>query len=193
MKLKITLVILFVFPLLVFCHAQKNTFQVSIIQNDVVLQPGFVNDVVLSKAPFKIQVKLNKLEGVYLFAAFKDSIYKLNNTDSIPGFPDIPAMSMAENSFNPNQELLINDEGWAYWFYDPKLDWHRFDKDVLVEGDNVTGTKSVKQFYDVASGKEMPISEVKGPLYLFFMAAVEDKSNNLTKELQRYKIRINWK
>jgi hypothetical protein len=192
-KLKTGLTLLFIFQFGLFCIAQKNTFGISIIQDGKVIQPGLMNEVVLSKTPFKIQVVLNKLAGVHLFAAFKDSIYKLGNNDSIPGFVDIPAMTMAENSFNPDQELLINDEGWAFWFYDPKLDWHRFDKDVVIEGDNITATKTVKQFYDVVSGKPMPVAEVKDPLYLFFMATQDDKSNNPIKVLQRYKIRINWK
>ncbi len=170
MKLKFNLLAIVVFGSMFFCHAQKK-FEISIIQDGNAITPGFTNEVVLSKAPFKIQVKLTKLEGVYLFAAFKDSIYKISNNETIPGFDQLPAMVMAENSFNPNQELIMNDEGWAYWFYDPKEDWHRFDKDIYIDTDkNVTGTKSVKQFYDYTAGKEFPIADVKSPLYLFFFS-----------------------
>lgn len=193
MKLRPGLLVLFVFLFSNVSRAQKNTYEISIVQDGNVIKPVLANEVSLTKTPFKIQVKLNKLEGVYLYAAFKDSIYKIGNSDSLPGFQDLPAMSMAENSFNPSQELLISDDGWAYWFYNPKEDWHRFDKDVFVEGDHVTGTKTIKQFYEVASGKILPVAEVKEPLYLFFVSAEEDGSHNLTKELQRFKIKINWR
>lgn len=194
MKTKIVVAFVIVFCAVVNCYAQeKNTYQVSIVQGGNVISPAFVNEITLSKTTFAIQVKLNKLDGVYCYAAFNDSIYKLSNTESVPGFESLPSMAMAENSFNTDQELIINPEGWAYWFYDSKLDWHRFDKEILVEGDNVTGTKTIKQFYDVITGKQIPVSEAHGPLYLFFISAKEDNNHNLVKELQRYKIKINWR
>ena len=133
------------------------------------------------------------MEGVYLFAAFNDSIYKLNEQEPVPGFKDITSMSMAEEQFNPDQELIISDNGWVYWFFDPKLDWHRFDKEILVSGKQVIAAKSVKQFYFTSTEKVLPISEVAEPLYLFFISAKKNKANELIGELQRYKIKIAWK
>ena len=176
-----------------FCDAQKGTFEISIVQDGNTINPAFTGDVVLNKSPFKISVRLTKLEGVYLYAAFKDSIYKISNNDSIPGFDILPSMVMAENEFNPNQEMIISNEGWVYWYYDPKEESYRFDKGIFKEGDIVTGTKTIRQFYDFASGKEIQVKDVADPLYLFFFSAALDKSHNLTKELQRFKLRINWK
>lgn len=177
----------------IMCRAQKPVFEISIIQDGVTINPGFLGDVVLNKSPFKISVKLTKLEGVYLYAAFNDSIYKIGNSDPIPGFDGLPSLVMAENAFNPDQEMIISNDGWAYWYYDPGDESYRFDKDIYKEGDIVTGTKTIRQFYDLVSGKEIPVKDVTSPLYLFFFSAAQDKSHNLTKELQRFKLKINWK
>ncbi|MEO6671624.1 MAG: hypothetical protein ABIN36_19225, partial [Ferruginibacter sp.] len=99
----------------------------------------------------------------------------------------------AENAFNPDEEMIISDEGWAYWYYDPNEESYRFDKTIYKEGDIVTGTKTIRQFYDYASGKEIQVKDVTAPLYLFFFSASQDKSHNLTKELRRFKLKINWK
>ncbi|MBS1741654.1 MAG: hypothetical protein JST81_01355 [Bacteroidetes bacterium] len=185
---------LFLFIIISAVSAQeRNTYEVSIWQDGNPVNAIMGNEITLNKAPFTIQVKLNKLDGVYVYAAFTDSIYKLSATDKIPDLESLPVLAMAENSFNPDQELLINESGWAYWFYDPSLDWHRFDKDVLIEGDNITGTKSIKQFYMVDSGKELPVASVTQPLYLFFVSVKENKDHHIQKELKRFKIKINWK
>ena len=181
------------FHLAVFCPAQKGIFEISIVQDGNTINPGFTGDIVLNKSPFKISVRLTKLEGVYLYAAFKDSIYKISNSDPVPGFDGLPSMVIAENAFNPDEEMIISNEGWAYWYYDPKDESYRFDKDIYREGDIVTGTKTIRQFYDLASGKEMQVKDVSAPLYLFFFSAAQDKSHNLIKELQRFKLKINWK
>ncbi len=172
--------------------AQKEHYAIKIIQDSVHL-PDSNHVVLLEKRLFRIQVELQDMDGVYLFAAFKDSIYKLNERQPIPGFKDLPSMSMAEEQFNPDQELIISDDGWAYWFFDPKVDWHRFDKEIRVSGKQVIAAKSVKQFYLSSSEKILPISEVVEPLYLFFISAKENKAQELIGELQRYKIKIAWK
>ena len=191
--LRTNLILLFFFPLSILCHAQKGNFDINIIQDGNAITPGFTGDITLNKSPFKILVKLTQLEGVYLFASFKDSIYKISNNDKIPGFAEMPSMVMAENAFNPNQEMIINDQGWAYWYYDPKDESYRFDKDIFKDGDDVTGTKTIKQFYDFAAGKEIGVKNVTDPLYLFFFSATHDNDHNPKKELKRFKLKINWK
>jgi hypothetical protein len=170
-------------------HAQK--FAIDIIQDTLVDQVN--GEVQISRAPFKIEVTLEGLEGVYLYASFKDTIYRLKATDSIPGFADLPGMAMAEESFNKDKELIINDDGWAYWFYDKQQDWHRFDKDVSFIGNKTIGRKSVKQFYFGETKKAMKVKDISTPLYLFFVAATQGLNFNLYKEIQRFKLKINWK
>ena len=192
MNVRIILPLFFLLHFAGASFAQNGSFEVKIIQ-DTVMDPGANNELLLKKAPFKIEVRLNKLEGVYLYAAFKDSIYKITADEKIPGFADIPAMSMAEESFNPDQELITSDDGWAYWFYSKEENWHRFDKKIEVNGDVIIGRKSVKQFYIPALEKSMKVEDVNAPLYLFFFSASEAKRGELANELQRYKIKITWK
>jgi hypothetical protein len=191
MRSKINLVLACI--LLTKCiAAQKEHFDITIIQDSIVYTPDLNHVVKLQKKIFKVQVALQNIEGIYLYAAFKDSIYSINDKETVPGFKDVPPMSMAEESFNPDQELIISDDGWAYWFYNEKEDWHRFDKDITIAGKTITGTKSVKQFYLTATEKSLPVAEVVEPLYLFFFSAKENKKHELVKELQRYKLKIDW-
>lgn len=180
-------------PLLIF--SQKKAVSISIEQGTkaYVLAGMADKPVLLEKEPFKIVVTLKNLEGVYLFADFTDSIYKLNDNEKIPDFENLPSMAMAENTFNEDQELIISKDGWAFWFYDKKEDWHRFDKDIKVAGDSVTGTKTIKQFYIPEPKSNLAVEQVKEPLYLFFVAIDKtDKKGMPKKELIRLKARIDW-
>src|SRR5215213_3073474 len=82
--------------------AQDRAVQIQVIQNDkiVIPQNGIVE---LEKKPFKIEIRLTNLEGVYLYSAFADSIYRLKIDEPIPNFKDLPAMAMAETEFNTDQ------------------------------------------------------------------------------------------
>jgi hypothetical protein len=172
--------------------AQEKNVTIRIEQAGM-LYPVAGQEITLQKQPFKIVVTLQQLDGVYLYAGFTDSIYKLEAGQKIPDFENLPAMTMAEATFNEDQELIISAEGWAYWFYDKKADWHRFDKDISVEKNTVIGTKTVKQFYFPSTEKAMPVGDVKDPLYLFFVAMdKENKKGEPQKELLRLKIKINW-
>lgn len=154
---------------------QSQNFEIKIIQDSVLYKPDSNNIIWLKKGLFKIQVELKKLEGIYLYAAFRDSIYKLENNQEVPDFKNLPAMSMAEETFNPLQELSVSDDGWSYWFYNAKEDWHRMDKDVVIGKESIIITKSVKQFFITPDEKTLPIKELNDTLYLFFISARENK------------------
>lgn len=187
---------LLLLPVLLFfagvLFAQGKKVSVRIIQDSAVY-PVAGQEITLRKEPFKIVVTLSGMEGIYLYAGFTDSIYRLQENEKIPGFKDLPAMAMAETSFNKDQELIISDDGWAYWFYDKELDWHRFDKDVLVTADSIKGTKTIKQFYFPEPEHTVAVRDIGQPLYLFFVAIKEeDKDENPAEELTRLKMKINW-
>jgi hypothetical protein len=152
------------------------------------------NIITLKKSSFKFQVLLEHIEGVYLFASFSDSLYRLGDNDSIPGFTRLPEMTMTEVEYNKEKELMINNEGWSYWYYNPALPSHRFNKKiVLLDDDRVVGFKSVKQLYFLPERKERKIKEINQPLYLFFVAADTDEAGKPVKELLRRKVKIEWK
>lgn len=99
---------------------------------------------------------------------------------------------MAEATFNEDQELIISKDGWAFWFYDKEMDWHRFDKDIHVTNDSVTGVKTIKQFYFPETKQTIAVEQINQPLYLFFVAIDKDKKGKPEKELARLKVKINW-
>jgi hypothetical protein len=156
--------------------AQKKEVAISIVQGSTVHAVAN-QEIYLAKKPFKIMVTLKNLEGVYLYADFSDSLYKLEDTTRVPDFEILPPMAMAEVTFNEDKELIISKDGWAFWFYDKKLDWHRFDKDVLVTNDSIVGTKTVNRFYFTENERTIPVGKVKQPLYLFFVAVDKVKIN----------------
>jgi hypothetical protein len=163
------------------------------IQQDASIDPVSGQEINLRKEPFKIVVTLSHLEGVFLFADFTDSIFKLNDNEAIPDFKNLPGLAMAESTFNEDQELIISKDGWAFWFYDKKMDWHRFDKNIVVTKDSVTGVKTIKQFYFPEPKQTVPVEQTDQPLYLFFVAIDKsDKKGAPQKELIRAKIKINW-
>ncbi len=160
------------------------SLQANVIQDNVVLSAGLAGEITtITKSSFKIPVLLLKPEGVYLYAAFKYRIYKLTSEDNIPGYDRRPAMLMAENSFNPRHEMIISDDRLPGWVYDGKSDWNRFDKDITIKEDHVLGIKTIRQLYDLASGKEVDVEEITSPLHLFFFSVNQDKIHNLSNEV----------
>ena len=179
-----------------FSAAQQKGFSIRIVQEDAVHspEPG-TSTILLQQKTFKIQVLLQHLDGVYVFASLHESLYNLPVQQAVPGLSSIADLVMAEEAFNKDKELLVADDGWSYWFFDPSLDWHRFNKKiVLLDSGRVVGTKTVKQLYFVADQESVKLKENKQPLYLFFVATVKvDENGSPVQELYRRRIKIEWR
>lgn len=185
----------FIIPLPAIVRSQEKEVLIRIQQDDSYLLSDYENRVTLKKNTFKIYVYLHNMDGVYVFASFNDSLDQLSANDPIPGFSNMPFLVMAEEYFNKEKELLISDLGWSYWFYDPQLEWHRFNKKIVqIETGGLVGKKTVKQVYVVEKRKEVKVKELNKPLYLFFVA-IKDSDNKGTPltELMRRKVKIEWK
>ncbi len=181
------------FPVLVF--AQPRYVSIRIVQDEAfALTDTPQNNISLEKKSFKIQVVLQNVKGVYVFASPGDSLNRLSDGSPVPGFDNLPGLAMKEEVFNREKELLVSDGGWSYWFYDPKLNWHRFNrKIVLLDSDRVVCTKTIKQLYFVSTERTVKLKDNDTPIYLFFVAASEIDSNGKPlKELFRRKVRIEW-
>lgn len=190
--LKYLLIILLFTPVISF--SQNKQVSIRIQQDESFLLDSFETHIVLQKKAFKIQVMLENIEGVYCYAAFDDSIYRLTENMPVPDFAYLPDMAMAEEEFNKEKELIINPEGWSYWFYDSKLNWHRFNKKIiLLDSNRVVGIKSVKQFYLLPDQKDIKPKDIHKSLYLFFVAVAEENDKHKpARELMRRKVRIDW-
>lgn len=176
--------------------SQNKHVSIRISQDDAVILDKYENDIVLEKKSFKIQVLLDNVSGVYVFAAFSDSICcRLSELDTIAGLGDLPDRTMREAEFNKEKELLVNDDNsCAYWYYSKETPWHGFNKKIiLLDSGRIVAVKTVKQLYDVPSQREIKLKEMKAPLYLLFVAVSEfDPSGKPIRELMRRKVRINW-
>lgn len=176
--------------------AQKKDASIRILQEENVFQldPG-QNKITLQKKTFKIQVLLQNLPGVYAFASFKDSLFNLPDNMPVPGFNQLAVMTMAEEEHNKEKELLINNDGWSYWFYDPSINWHRFNKKIIrLDSGRVVGTKTIKQLFLLPERDALRLKENGAALYLFFVAAeTEEDDGTPQRELLRRKIKIEWR
>jgi hypothetical protein len=190
--MKKSLLLLFFIPGLL--HAQHQKVAIRIIQDQTIPLDSFDTHILLQQKAFKIQVMLENTDGVYCFACFKDSLYRLSVSDPVPGFAALPGMAMAEPDNNKEKELMVSETGWSYWYYDAKISHHRFNKKVvLLDGGKVVGTKSIKQIYFVQQDQVSKFKQIHEPLYLFFVAVAGfDKDGNPDHELMRRKIRIDW-
>lgn len=175
---------------------QEKNVTIRIVQEEDVFTPGVrAASVILEKKSFKIQVLLQHIKGVYLFASLNDSLYSLPDHIPVPGLASLPERTVAEAEHNDEKELFVNDNGWSYWFYDPALSWHRFNKKIiLLDSGRVIGTKTIKQLAFLPSGETKKLKDNDAPLYLFFVAVEEeDPTGRPSKELLRRKIKIEWR
>lgn len=196
LKFFLIAVVFAVSPDMIQAQSTGKKVSIRIVQDASVSLNPYESAITLKKKSFKILVMLQNIVGVYVFAAFSDSICcRLGELDTIPGFADIPGKAIEETRFNNEKELLVNDDnGCSYWFYDKELSWHRFNRKlVFLDSSRVVGVKTVKQLFHLPTGKEIRMKDVDEPLYLFFVAISDfDDSGKPIKELMRRKVRINW-
>ncbi len=171
-----------------FTQTKKDKFRVEIWQDGKLLANN--NGVVqLAKKEFQIKVHLFEQEGVYVSSSYGNSYYGLKETDEVPDLQEIGARTFAESTFNEDKDLILDNEGVSYWFYKPKQDWHRFDKDISIEGKTVIGTKTIQHLFILENRSNVNIEDVQKPLKLFFVATTKGRK---IKELQRLKLQIQW-
>lgn len=191
LPLRLFVPILFLLPALSF--SQEKKVVIRIVQDQAAVLSDFETNLLLKKKPFRIQVLLENVKGVYVFASIEDSVYRFSATDTIQDFIYLPMLELKEDRFNTEKELNISETGWSNWFYDPKGD-HPFNAKVIqLDNNRIVCTKFVKQLFDVSEGKQIRVKDVKGTLYLFFVAVEEyDSSGKPLKELMRRKVKIDW-
>ncbi len=171
-----------------FTQTKKDKFRVEIWQDGKLLANN--NGVVqLAKKEFQIKVHLFEQEGVYVSSSYGNSYYGLKETEEVPDLQEIGARTFAESTFNEDKDLILDNEGVSYWFYKPKQDWHRFDKDISIEGKTVIGTKTIQHLFILENRSNVNIEDVQKPLKLFFVATTKGRK---IKELQRLNLQIQW-
>jgi len=182
-------------------HAQTKTFDIEVLQEGKRLQANAAHEIRLKRAPFVLKIRLKGIREVYCQAGFSDSMFIKPPKAAIENYENIPAMSMAEEKFNASQALIIRPEGWHCWFYDPKLDWHRFDQTgMIVKENEVVAMKTIDKLLIIDNTDfkqperfERKLSEPNPALYLFFLSAAEmDEQWYLNEEFDRYALKLSW-
>src|SRR6187549_2537754 len=108
MKLKNYLKALIFFSLLIpaASFSQQKNVIIRIVQDQSTALYDFQTDVTLKKRAFKFQVLLNHVEGVYVFASIRDSIYRFTDSSKIYDFSYLKLLELRESDkFNTNKEL----------------------------------------------------------------------------------------
>lgn len=192
--MKRTMSLLCLLFLTTIAFAQDPKVSLKFIQNGTAISP--VNGTVdLKKEPFTIEVTLDNIDGVYVCADFTDAVYKLDDKAPLPDLQDIPYKVMAEEVANPKKELIVSHDAWLFWGYDKaQPQKSRFDQNVKVVNDHtITGTKTIQQFFTPSAQKTAKVGEAAQPLYLFFLTTLPFQNRAMVKEVQRQKIKVNWK
>jgi hypothetical protein len=175
--------------------SQEKNVVIRITQDESTSLYDFQTNLVLKKRGFKFQVLLNHVEGVYVFASVRDSIYRFTETSPIRDFAYLKLLELREgDKFNTNKELNISETGWSYWFYNDTTEWHSYNRKAIGLGDKgKICTKAIKQLYDAADGKPIKLRSMNTPLYLFFIAVKDyDEDGKPKTELMRRKVKIEW-
>ena len=192
-RLKKIFVLLLLAP--VFCFSQEKNVVIRIVQPDEsYILSEFQTNLTLKRKGFKFKILLNKVEGVYVFASIKDSVYRFTETSPIRDFAYLKLLQLREeDKFNTNKELSLSEDGWSYWFYNDTTE-HSYNRKIVNLGANgIVCTKTINQFYNVADGSVVKLRNIDVPLYLFFIAVKDYDENGRPKtELIRRKIKIEW-
>lgn len=183
MKKQIFLIAIF---LIFFWEAKAQSFDVEIWQNGKLINK-INNEITLKKEPFQLKVKLEHLDGLYMMGSYSENLPTYIQEVMQETKEDISPLAHASPEFNPKQSLLISNEGFLYLFFDPQMDWHRFDKNGLEITENgIIGTRTVRMIEDFIYNEDILIEDFNQNLYLIFIAT---EATNPKKET----LRVNWK
>lgn len=189
---------LFVLFIISACYslpAQEKQVMIRVIQEQSSTLHDFQTNVVLERKPFKFQVMLRGVEGVYVFASLGDSVYRFTENSVIQDFSYLKLLELRNDDvYNTNKELSISETGWSYWFYKPEPEEHPFNRKVVrMDSGKVICTKIVRQLYNVSDARVLKLKDCNTPLYLFFVAVAGfDEKGRPNKELMRRKVKIEW-
>lgn len=173
--------------------AQGPSVSITIVQGENRIAINEMDTLInLKQTKFHFEIELVNVEGVYLQASRTSEYYDTPKDSLLRDWNVIPDKVMAEDDFNVDEDLLIDSQGFSYWFYNPKKDWHRFDRSISVINNRVKATYTVAKFFDTDLQKAIDLSDYLDTLYLLFFIAEEKDAHQLTQEISRKTIRIRF-
>ncbi len=174
--------------------AQEKRLAIRVSQDEAVTLTEFESTLKLKKKLFKFQIFLQNIEGVYVFASIRDSVYRFTEKGPIQDFIYLPLLKLRDDEFNRMRELNISETGWSYWYYSPRAEIHSFARKVTsIDTSSFICSKIIKELYDVADNHTIRLRDLDKPLYLFFIDVSDyDDTGRPLKELMRRKVKIEW-
>jgi hypothetical protein len=165
-------------------------FMAYIVQDGVIL-PIDEHVVKVKKKPFVIVLDMPDKSGVFVNAAFQSSTFNsaLRNaeTSSLKGFDEV---AMYESWGNPLAEVLISQNRPMFWFIDSRAN-NRFS-DYEHVNERYLCNRNVKVFYDTKEHVEIPIQQMRKPVFITFLKFSAEGENYRKKELMRHEFKIEW-
>ena len=186
----------FAVPALCFAQNQNKDVVIRVVQDGVSHRlDDFQTNITLQRKQFKFQVLFNGVDGMYVFASIKDSVYRFTENSRIDDFSYLKLLELREgDEYNINRELNISETGWSFWAYGDSADRHSFARKTVGMGDRgVICTKAIRQLYHTEAEQVIKLKSIKTPLYLFFIAVKDyDTNGKPVSELMRRKVKIDW-
>jgi hypothetical protein len=164
-------------------------FEIAIFQEG---QPIAVHDhvVTLKKIPFDIHLISYEPQGIVINTCLSDS----NMIQLASGKPyselDFMLYGMAEEMFNPDQEILIHSHAPSYWYFDDPSN-HRFTR-VERKQDQIIGIRHIEQMTNVETGEVIASAQFPPHLYLSFLSSVWNSETFTSKEFHRDYLTISF-
>lgn len=138
---------------------------------------------VLKKRHFDIHLISYEPQGIVINTCLSDS----NMIQIASGKPydqlDFMLYGMAEEMFNPDQEILIHSHAPSYWYFDDTSS-HRFSR-VEFNQDQIIGIRHIEQMTNVETGEIISSANFPSHLYLGFLSSVWNAETFTSKEFHR--------
>jgi hypothetical protein len=186
---------LFFFALIASTTFAQAKLSLKIIQNGAAITP--VNgEYELKKAPFAVEFTFdaNAYDGVFVNADFTDGVYKIGDKTALPDLQDIPYKIVKEDNFNPNKQIAVNSDSWAFWFYNKANNEWRFDRDLkTADANTVTAIRTIEQVYFPVKEKIVKMADVSEPMYLFFLVTNPYNQRGVVREQFRQRMKLKFK
>lgn len=157
--------------------AQSEKIHIQIKQDGKIVQPK--DDVYsLDDSEFSFEVNAEYAAGFLVGATLDKYVYQ-----SALGEADLEVMwfentGMADDMFNPNQEIIISDEAPSYWFYSDAEE-HRFDRDPQGTFEQWEGTRTINTFNNLAEYEMIPVAGFDSAIFVYFYIPIYDDEYNL--------------
>lgn len=173
-------------------YAQE-PFKIFLIQDGIKKNILFDDSAtILKRKPFKIEVWLINIDGVFASVSFDKLYYQTPLRERFHDWKYVGYKVMAEDIYNYDKSIVSSADGLGYWYFDPISEdtLHRFDKTPIQKGDTIIATMSVDSISSQETRETVPLKDLTKTVYLVFFSTVYNAEEALHIETHRVKTRL---